>query len=121
MATTKMENLPIVGITLGDIAGIGPEVVVKALRHSEVYAVCRPLVIGDARVPALKALDAETVIHSLYRPGAGDARDGCRQGIDWPTGRPLLLDLHTIDPAQVTVGELSPAAGRAAVAVPVPA
>lgn len=42
-------NLPLIAITLGDVAGIGPEVVVKALALPEVWEVCRPLVIGDAR------------------------------------------------------------------------
>ena len=32
---------------MGDAAGVGPEVVLKALKHLDVYAVCRPLVIGD--------------------------------------------------------------------------
>jgi 4-phospho-D-threonate 3-dehydrogenase / 4-phospho-D-erythronate 3-dehydrogenase len=42
-------SLPIVGITMGDPAGVGPEVVMKALAHREIYAFCRPLVIGDRK------------------------------------------------------------------------
>ena len=42
-------KLPRVGITMGDAAGVGPEVIVKALAHRKVYGLCRPLVIGDAR------------------------------------------------------------------------
>ncbi len=38
---------PRLGITLGDPAGVGPEVVVKALARPDVRAVCRPIVIGD--------------------------------------------------------------------------
>ena len=41
-------NRPIVAITMGDPAGVGPEIVVKALGRSETSEVCRPLVIGDA-------------------------------------------------------------------------
>lgn len=41
--------LPIVAVPMGDPAGIGPEVVLKALAHPEVYGVCRPVVVGDAR------------------------------------------------------------------------
>jgi 4-phospho-D-threonate 3-dehydrogenase / 4-phospho-D-erythronate 3-dehydrogenase len=37
----------IIGISLGDIAGIGPEIVVKALDNPEIYKVCNPLVIGN--------------------------------------------------------------------------
>jgi 4-phospho-D-threonate 3-dehydrogenase / 4-phospho-D-erythronate 3-dehydrogenase len=39
---------PIVAITMGDAAGVGPEIVVKALQSAEVHQICRPLVIGDA-------------------------------------------------------------------------
>jgi 4-hydroxythreonine-4-phosphate dehydrogenase len=42
-----MSRLPTVAITMGDPAGIGPEVVVKALAQPEVAARCHPLVVGD--------------------------------------------------------------------------
>jgi 4-hydroxythreonine-4-phosphate dehydrogenase len=42
--------LPRLAITLGDVAGIGPEVVVRALADDAVRSCCRPLVIGDASV-----------------------------------------------------------------------
>ncbi len=41
-------GLPTIAITMGDPAGIGPEVIMKALAHDEVHAICQPLVIGDA-------------------------------------------------------------------------
>ena len=40
---------PIIAITMGDETSIGPEVIVKALSHPEVYKECRPVVIGDAK------------------------------------------------------------------------
>ena len=40
---------PVIGITMGDAAGVGPEIIVKALGHADVYERCRPLVIGDAK------------------------------------------------------------------------
>ena len=43
-------DLPLLAITMGDPAGIGPEVVLKALRHAEVFDRCRPLVLGDRRI-----------------------------------------------------------------------
>ncbi|HEY1757628.1 MAG TPA: 4-hydroxythreonine-4-phosphate dehydrogenase PdxA [Bryobacteraceae bacterium] len=43
-----MPNLPRIAITMGDAAGVGPEIVMKSLAHAEVYEVCKPLVIGDA-------------------------------------------------------------------------
>jgi 4-phospho-D-threonate 3-dehydrogenase / 4-phospho-D-erythronate 3-dehydrogenase len=41
-------TLPRIAITMGDAAGVGPEIVMKSLGHAEAYAMCRPLVIGDA-------------------------------------------------------------------------
>jgi len=40
---------PIVAITMGDAAGVGPEVIMKCLARPETYAMCRPVVIGDVR------------------------------------------------------------------------
>lgn len=42
------ESLPIIAITMGDAAGVGPEVIMKSLAHPKVYEQCRPLVVGDA-------------------------------------------------------------------------
>lgn len=39
---------PIIGITIGDPAGIGPEIIIRALKEREIYEVCKPLVIGCA-------------------------------------------------------------------------
>lgn len=44
------EYLPIVGITMGDPAGNGPEITVKALSDPTLYDRCRPIVIGDAKM-----------------------------------------------------------------------
>ncbi len=45
-----MEKRPIVAITMGDPAGNGPEISIKALLHKELYEKVRPIIIGDARV-----------------------------------------------------------------------
>ena len=42
-----MADLPVIGITVGDPAGIGPEISLKALADSGLEAVCRPVLIGD--------------------------------------------------------------------------
>src|ERR1700758_2307651 len=44
-----MTDRPLIAITMGDAAGIGAEVIMKSLGHAEIYARCRPLVIGDAQ------------------------------------------------------------------------
>ena len=45
-----LHEKPIIGITVGDHNGIGPEVVLKALRHPSVMRICRPMLVGPAVV-----------------------------------------------------------------------
>ena len=40
----------VIGITIGDPAGIGPEIVLKALKNKELYSICKPLVIGSMEI-----------------------------------------------------------------------
>src|SRR3712207_9420097 len=44
--------LPRIGITMGDPAGIGPEVVLKAVAEEEIRRVCVPVIVGDAQLLA---------------------------------------------------------------------
>jgi 4-hydroxythreonine-4-phosphate dehydrogenase len=52
---TPVKSRPRIGITMGDPAGIGPEVVLKAVAEEEVRAVCAPIIIGNAQVLAHNA------------------------------------------------------------------
>ena len=45
-------RLPRIGVTMGDPAGIGPEVVLKAVAEEDVQRVCVPVIIGDAQLLA---------------------------------------------------------------------
>jgi 4-hydroxythreonine-4-phosphate dehydrogenase len=47
---TELYNLPVIGITMGDPASIGPEIAVKALLDPNIYKICKPVIIGDAGV-----------------------------------------------------------------------
>jgi len=44
------KSLPLIGITMGDPTGIGPEIIVKALSKKPLFRVCRPVVFGDQGV-----------------------------------------------------------------------
>jgi 4-hydroxythreonine-4-phosphate dehydrogenase len=46
----SVSRLPIIGISMGDPAGIGPEICAKALALEDIYAIGRPIVVGDASV-----------------------------------------------------------------------
>ncbi len=41
---------PVIGITMGDAAGIGPEITLKALADENLRTICQPLIIGDLTV-----------------------------------------------------------------------
>ncbi|MCM3879605.1 MAG: 4-hydroxythreonine-4-phosphate dehydrogenase PdxA [Vicinamibacterales bacterium] len=46
-------TLPLLGVTIGDVAGVGPEITAKALlQHPGLRSICRPIAIGDAAVLA---------------------------------------------------------------------
>ena len=83
-------SLPRVGITMGDPAGVGPEVIVKALARPEPYQFCRAVVIGDR-----KRLDKAIAI-----TGTKPDRLEC-------------IDLGLV-PADLPFGKVSAAAGEAA-------
>lgn len=77
-----MEKKPIVGITMGDPAGNGPEITIKALAHEEIYDACRPIVVGDAKMleqakgfvgrPDIDIHVCETVGDALFQFGTVD-------------------------------------------------
>ena len=53
------QHKPIIGITLGDYNGIGPEVILKALMNNRILEICTPVIYGSQRVFGFyrKALD----------------------------------------------------------------
>lgn len=97
--------LPVVGITMGDAAGVGPEVVVKTLSRKSLYDECRPLVIGDARRLELanRLLKGGVLVRSIAN--ASQAR--------YEPGTIDCIDLKLI-PADLPFGQISPIAGDAA-------
>ena len=54
-----LKTKPIIGITMGDPLGVGPEILVKALNKPKLYNYCKPVIIGDSSIinQALKLLD----------------------------------------------------------------
>jgi len=96
---------PIVGITMGDAAGIGPEIIVKALAHQEMYDKCRPLVIGDAKIleRVLPIVHSSLTIRTVQSPSEASYEHGV---ID-------VIDLNLV-PADLPFGEVSAIAGDAA-------
>ncbi|MEY5060475.1 MAG: 4-hydroxythreonine-4-phosphate dehydrogenase [Planctomycetota bacterium] len=75
LATLSAMKRPLVGITLGDPLGIGPEVVVKALSDPALRATARFGVYGDNEL-MLAAADKARVHPTWFRAGIDHARDG---------------------------------------------
>lgn len=98
---------PIIAITIGDPAGVGPEVTAKALSSSEVWDYCRPLVVGDADVlgQACGFTEGISALHPITDPT--QAR--------YDPAMPDVLDLDNVDVRHLQPGIVSAACGRAAV------
>jgi len=72
---------PIIGITMGDPFGVGPEIAVKSLADKNIYSLCRPLLIGDANVfreaaaltgLVLKIHPVQNETEAVFNPGQID-------------------------------------------------
>jgi 4-hydroxythreonine-4-phosphate dehydrogenase len=96
---------PLVAITMGDAAGVGPEIIVKALAQARVYAVARPLVIGD-RARLVKAA-------GITRVGAGVTAVPTPREASFIAGTIDCIDVGLI-PEDLPFGRLSAQAGEAA-------
>jgi 4-hydroxythreonine-4-phosphate dehydrogenase len=97
-------NRPIIGITMGDAAGVGPEIIMKSLYDANVYASCRPFVIGDSKIleragrivqPGLQIRNIQSVADAQFEHGTVDC-----------------LDLNLL-PADLPFGQVSAEAGHA--------
>jgi 4-hydroxythreonine-4-phosphate dehydrogenase len=96
---------PIIGITMGDPASIGPEIAVKALLNEKIHAICHPLLVGDAgvfndiisrlKLPA-KVNAIAKVADAAFKPGTID-----------------VFDLKNVELGKLQFGEISAMAGGA--------
>ena len=97
---------PIIAITMGDPAGIGPEIIIKALSLKETYEKCRPLVTGDANIMqwAVDNMQSELKIHRIS--SVKEAR--------FELGTIDVYDLACIDMSTFQPGVLQNQCGHAA-------
>jgi len=73
-----LTDLPLIGITMGDPAGVGPEIIVKALADSNISGFCRPLVLGDPEVlsSAILRSSLEMSLNVISKPSEARAVTG---------------------------------------------
>lgn len=66
-----MTGLPILGITMGDVCGIGPEITVKALCAKKTYEICRPIVVGSVAMAerAVQVVGASLIVNPVKDVG----------------------------------------------------
>ena len=98
-------NRPLIGISVGDPAGIGPEITVKALSLPEIYELCRPLVVAEAAMvkEAIQLSKLNLKIQTVSSPKEGLYQFGI---ID-------LLDLKNVNGKSVRYKTISAEYGRA--------
>jgi 4-hydroxythreonine-4-phosphate dehydrogenase len=102
--TNLCEEKPVIGIFLGDAAGVGPEIVAK-IAATELFATCcRPVIIGDVRVlqQGMKVANVTfpyKVIESMDE-------------VEWDK-EVVVLDQRDLNPEEVKVGQVNPICGKA--------
>jgi 4-hydroxythreonine-4-phosphate dehydrogenase len=100
-----MTGKPLIAVTMGDPASIGPEIAVKALLEKKIQQICRPVIVGDANVLvqiisllklAARVNAVATVNDAKFQPDIID-----------------VLDLKNVDLEKLVFGEISGMSGRA--------
>lgn len=102
-----MDKRKIIGITMGDPASIGPEIIIKAFLHDSLHEKCNPIVIGDSSVleDAKKILGVTNLtIHSITNVAEANFQPNVLN----------VLDMKLVDMEHLKRGEVSALAGEAA-------
>ena len=97
---------PLIAVTMGDPAGIGPEIVARTIDDKEIFNIARCIVIGDRKimVKAIQIVGADLKIHVTENPAEGDYSEGVLN----------LIDLDNINMDQFEYGKVSAMCGQAA-------
>lgn len=97
---------PFIAIPMGDPAGIGPEIVVKALKNKEVFDTARCVVVGDRKVieDAISFTKSDMKVNVIQKTEEGDYREGILN----------LIDLDNVDMKEFKIGQVSGMCGKAA-------
>ena len=91
-----MDSAPIIALTMGDPAGIGPEVIIKAFQDDTLPLQARVVVIGDARLiqATAKEYASEILVHKINKPEEG-----------WYQTRTIdVIDLNNV-PENIPIGK----------------
>lgn len=97
---------PIIAVTMGDPAGIGPEIVAKSIADKATFDVARCIVIGDKKVmeQAIEIVGADLKVNVVESPADGDYSYGVLN----------MIDLDNIDMSRFEYGKINAMCGQAA-------
>ncbi|MFH1102381.1 MAG: 4-hydroxythreonine-4-phosphate dehydrogenase PdxA [Pseudomonadota bacterium] len=98
---------PIIGITMGDPAGIGPEIILSGLSHQSLYKICRPFVLGDIKWLEIvrKIVINPLPVRPISTPESGTYDGSCIN----------VLNLSSLNPDTTTWGKTTPETADATV------
>lgn len=96
----------LIAVPIGDPAGVGPEIVAKAVASKEVADVAGCIIVGDKTIVenAIKITGADLRVHVINEPKEGDFREGILN----------LIDLGNVDMAGFEFGKVNGMCGKAA-------
>ncbi len=102
------DTRPRIAYLLGDMTGIGPEIVARTLAEGKLAEVARLCVVGDARVLEMGIRDAGVKLawERVASPAEIDWADFAKRGVV------PLIDLANVDPAAIKRGEVSAVSGK---------
>ncbi len=97
---------PLIAVPMGDPAGVGPEIVAKAIASKEVTDIADCVIIGDQQVMenAIRIVGENLKIHTITDPAEGDYQPGILN----------LIDLHNVDMDAFAFGKVNGMCGKAA-------
>ena len=97
---------PLIAVTLGDPAGIGPEIVVKTIADKDLFAEANCIVLGDAKIvkQAIGVTGVDLKVNCVEEPADGDYSEGVLN----------MIDLDNIDMDKFEYGKVSAMCGKAA-------
>ena len=112
----RNDKRPLIAIPMGDAAGIGPEIVLKALTNPEITELARCVVIGDKGVleqactfPGMPEVTIHLICGKDDSSDSGNVQDGC-----FEPGIINLIDLNNIATEDLKLGQVQAMCGRAA-------
>jgi len=111
VASSPEERKPVIALTMGDPAGVGPEVIVGAWHETVIHEWCRPVVVGHPGILRRAVRLWQTAVRVVEVSAAGDAPHG------WPESSPDVIPCipcGSDDALAVKPGKVDARAGQAA-------